>query len=182
MRNTGKQGFEDISASSGISAATGQYVSWGSGIYDFDNDGWLDILVFHGGICADAPRSSRSIADWATESLLMFRVMGCRAHVKTVARGACFGDYDNDGKVDAFLVNLGAPGTLLHNISQSKNHWLTVTLKGTKSNRDGVGARVELIAGEHKQRLPSASQDPDIFRKMMIGCTSALAPLLTLTC
>ena len=71
--------------------------------------------------------------------------------VKTVSRGACFADYDNDGKIDAFVVNLGAPATLLHNVSQNGNHWLTVKLKGKKSNRDGIGAHLELLAGGRKQ-------------------------------
>jgi hypothetical protein len=75
--------------------------------------------------------------------------------VKTVSRGACFADYDNDGKIDAFVVNLGAPATLLHNVTQNSNHWLTVKLKGNsqekKSNRDGIGARLELVAGGRKQ-------------------------------
>jgi hypothetical protein len=66
---------------------------------------------------------------------------------RTVARGACFADYDNDGKMDAFLVNLGAKGMLVHNISTNTGHWVAIKLKGTKSNRDGIGARVELYAG-----------------------------------
>jgi len=71
--------------------------------------------------------------------------------VKTVSRGACFADYDNDGKIDAFVVNLGAPATLLHNVTQNNNHWITVKLKGKKSNRDGIGAHLELLAGGRKQ-------------------------------
>src|SRR5208337_3378407 len=81
---------------------------------------------------------------------------------RTVARGACFADYINDGKVDAYLVNLGAPGTLLHNISTNSGHWIEIKLDGAmrpgdrssaagapgaKSNRDGIGARVEVFAG-----------------------------------
>jgi hypothetical protein len=56
MRNAGPSGFEDIGPSSGISQANAQYVSWGSGIYDFDNDGWLDILIFHGGLIHLVPQ------------------------------------------------------------------------------------------------------------------------------
>jgi hypothetical protein len=152
MRNTGKQGFEDISASSGISAATGQYVSWGSGIYDFDNDGWLDILVFHGGLIHLVPEEQSLYRGLGNGKFAdVSRDGGPVLDVKTVSRGACFADYDNDGKVDAFVVNLGAQGTLLHNVSKNANHWLTIVLKGTKSNRDGIGARVELTADGRKQ-------------------------------
>jgi hypothetical protein len=152
MRNTGKQGFEDISASSGISAATGQYVSWGSGIYDFDNDGWLDILVFHGGLIHLVPEEQSLYRGLGNGKFAdVSRDGGPVLDVKTVSRGACFADYDNDGKVDAFVVNLGAPGTLLHNVSKSTNHWLTIALRGTQSNRDGIGARVELTANGRKQ-------------------------------
>ena len=70
---------------------------------------------------------------------------------RTVARGACFADYDNDGKVDAYLVNLGAQGTLFHNVSTDAGHWIEIKLVGTKSNRDGIGARVEVVAGGKRQ-------------------------------
>jgi hypothetical protein len=79
------------------------------------------------------------------------REAGAALDVKTVSRGACFADYDNDGKIDAFVVNLGAPATLLHNVTQNSNHWLTVKLKGKKSNRDGIGAHLELLSGGRKQ-------------------------------
>jgi enediyne biosynthesis protein E4 len=152
MRNSGKQGFEDISASSGISAATGQYVSWGSGIYDFDNDGSLDILVFHGGLVHMVPQEHslyRGLGAGKFEDVS--REGGPVLDVKTVSRGACFADYDNDGRADAFVVNLGANGMLLHNTSHNKNHWITIALKGTKSNRDGIGARAELVVNGKKQ-------------------------------
>jgi hypothetical protein len=71
--------------------------------------------------------------------------------VRTTARGACFADYENNGKVDAFVVNLGSKGTLLHNASTNTGHWIAIKLKGTKSNRDGIGARIEVIAGGKRQ-------------------------------
>jgi hypothetical protein len=71
---------------------------------------------------------------------------------KSVGRGACFADYDNDGKVDAFLMNLGAPGVLLHNKTAGSGHWLAVRLIGTKSNRDGIGATVEVVANGMTQK------------------------------
>ncbi len=148
LRNLGKNGFEDISESAGISAASAQYVSWGSGIYDFDNDGLLDILIFHGGLIHMIPQEHSLFRGLGKGKFSdVSREAGPVFEVKTVARGACFADYDNDGKVDAFVVNLGAPGMLLHDVTANGNHWIAVKLKGTKSNRDGIGAAVELTAG-----------------------------------
>jgi hypothetical protein len=152
MRNLGKNGFEDISESAGISAASAQYVSWGSGIYDFDNDGLLDILIFHGGLIHMIPQEHSLFRGLGKGKFSdVSREAGPVFDVKTVARGACFADYDNDGKVDAFVVNLGAPGKLLHNVTSNGNHWIAVKLKGTKSNRDGIGAAVALTAGGRTQ-------------------------------
>jgi len=77
---------------------------------------------------------------------------GAVLQAKTVGRGACFADYDNDGKVDAYLVNLGGPGVLLHNVTAGTGHWLAIRLVGTKSNRDGIGAVVEVTANGMKQK------------------------------
>jgi enediyne biosynthesis protein E4 len=152
MRNNGNRQFDDIGATSGISPVTAQYVSWGTGIYDFDNDGLLDILTFHGGLIHLVPEEHSIFRGLGQGKFSdVSRTAGSVLDVKTVARGACFADYDNDGKVDAFLVNLGAAGTLIHNVSTNTGHWITLQLKGTKSNRDGIGASVEVIAGGKKQ-------------------------------
>ena len=146
--NTEKMGFDDIGATNGVSQANAQYVSWGSGIYDFDNDGLLDILIFHGGLIHLIPQEHtlfRGLGDGRFEDVS--REAGSVLSVRTVARGACFADYDNDGKMDAFVVNLGAKGTLVHNVSTNTGHWIAIKLKGSKSNRDGIGARVNVFAG-----------------------------------
>jgi enediyne biosynthesis protein E4 len=151
LRNTGANGFEDISAAAGISALSGQYVSWGSGIFDFDNDGLLDILIFHGGLVHMVPQEHsifRGIGE--AKFIDVSSAAGPVLDLKSVARGACFADYDNDGKVDAFVVNLGSPAVLVHNVSTT-NHWVSVRLRGRTSNRDGIGARVEVISAGHKQ-------------------------------
>ena len=75
-----------------------------------------------------------------------------RTGVKSVGRGAAFADYDNDGKMDAFLVNLGGPAILLHNTSPAAGHWIGVHLVGKKSNRDGIGAQIEVVAGGIRQQ------------------------------
>jgi hypothetical protein len=170
LRNEGNGNFEDVGASNGISQANAQYVSWGTGVYDFDNDGNLDILIFHGGLIhliSQEHTLFRGLGKGKFEDVSL--QAGPVLSQRTVARGACFADYMNDGKVGAFVVNLGARGTLLRNVSTNTGHWIDVKLvgamragdrgvapgpapnsvssAGAKSNRDGIGARVEVFAG-----------------------------------
>ncbi len=152
LRNTGKMSFEDLGATNGVSQANAQYASWGTGIYDFDNDGLLDILIFHGALIQLIPQEHtlfRGIGDGKFADVS--REAGPVLSIRTTARGACFADYENNGKVDAFVVNLGSKGTLLHNVSTNTGHWIAIKLKGTKSNRDGIGARVEVFAAGKRQ-------------------------------
>ena len=119
LRNMGKQGFDDIGASNGVSQTNAQYVSWGTGVYDFDNDGLLDILIFHGG--ADSPDSAGAYAvsrvgRW--EVCRCFGVGGTGAErADDGARRVFLQTTTTTGKMDAFVVNLGARGTLAHNVS-----------------------------------------------------------------
>ena len=148
LRNTGKLAFEDIGASNGVSQANAQYVSWGTSLYDFDNDGILDLLIFHGGLIHLIPQEHTLFKGLGSGRFAdVSETAGAVINERTVARGACFADYDNDGKVDAFLVNLGAKAKLVHNVSASTDHWLAIKLVGTRSNRDGIGTKVEIFAG-----------------------------------
>ena len=147
-QNTGKLTFEDIGASNGVSQANAQYVSWGTSLYDFDNDGLLDLLIFHGGLIHLIPQEHTVFKGLGNARFAdVSETAGSVINERTVARGACFADYDNDGKVDAFLVNLGAKAKLVHNVSTGTGHWLAIKLVGTRSNRDGIGAKVEIFAG-----------------------------------
>jgi hypothetical protein len=161
LKNIGDLRFKDITESAGISQANAQYTSWASGVYDYDNDGLKDILIFHGGLIHMVPEEHSVFQNLGGEK---FRDVSATAGPildnKTVARGGCFADYDNDGKMDAFVVNLGAPASLLHNVTQTTNHWLMVKLEGTRSNRDGIGAKVELVANgvtQYAQRVAGSS-------------------------
>lgn len=152
LRNQGNLTFEDTGAANGISQATAQYVSWGSGVYDFDNDGHLDILIFHGGLIHLIPQEHTLFRGLGGGHFDDVSLQGGQVlNTRSVARGSCFADYDNDGKVDAYVVNLGAQGTVLHNTSTDTGHWIAFKLVGTKSNRDGIGARIEIVSGGRRQ-------------------------------
>jgi hypothetical protein len=151
-RNLGGMLFDDITERAGISQLAAQYVSWGTGAHDFDNDGLLDIFIVHGGLVHMVPQEHAVFRNagkgrFLDASATAGPFFDARTGVKSVGRGAAFGDYDNDGKVDVFLMNLGGPATLLRNTSTAAGHWIAVRLVGRKSNRDGIGAQVEVVAG-----------------------------------
>jgi hypothetical protein len=140
--------FTDVSDKSGISQFVGRTMGVTAADYDFDNDGLLDILIFHGGLIHLIPQEHTVFKGLGNGHFAdVSQDAGSVLSTRTTARGACFADYDNDGKVDAFLVNLGGKGTLVHNVSTNTGHWLALKLKGSKSNRDGIGAKVEVFAG-----------------------------------
>src|SRR4051794_29757832 len=152
LKNTGKLEFEDVTQKAGIAQLSAQYVSWGTGVHDFDNDGHDDLFVVHGGLVHLVPQEHsvfRNVGGGSFEDVSS--AAGAFFEQKSVGRGAAFADYDNDGRVDCLIVNLGAPAFLLRNTSPAAGHWLSIRLVGRKSNRDGIGARVEVSAGGRRQ-------------------------------
>jgi hypothetical protein len=152
MKNVGQLRFADVTQAAGIAQLAAQYVSWGTGVHDFDNDGRDDIFAVHGGLIHMIPQEHsvfRGLGGGKFEDVS--RAAGAFFARKSVGRGAAFADYDNDGRVDAFIVNLGGPAFLLHNVSPAGGHWIALKLVGRKSNRDGIGARVEVVAGGQRQ-------------------------------
>jgi hypothetical protein len=157
FRNLGGLQFEDITAKAGISPLAAQYVSWGTTAQDFDNDGLPDVFIVHGGLIHLVPQEHsifRNLGKWKFEDVSSTAgpFFGAKTGVKSVGRGGAFADYDNDGRMDAFIVNLGAPAVLLRNTTAGAGHWVGVRLVGKKSNRDGIGAKIEVVAGGVRQQ------------------------------
>jgi hypothetical protein len=159
--NPGPEGFFlDTTVETGVATVSGQYVAWGSGFFDFDNDGWKDFFVVNGGLHWLVPMEDSLLRNNGDST---FTDVSSRAgsyfKIKKVGRGACFADYDNDGYQDAFIVVLGGKGFLLRNVppASGRHHWLTIKLVGTRSNRDGFGTKLEAIAGGLKQTIEAVS-------------------------
>jgi hypothetical protein len=159
-RNMGRGIFEDASTRTGVQLASRAFVGFGVALLDFDNDGDLDLFAANGHILDNASQI-REGAQYAQRKLLFENNRGLfkenaagHGAVLTkpqVSRGLAVGDYDNDGALDLLVTNCGGAPSLLHNEGASKNSWLTVKLVGTKSNSNGIGARIELVAGPTKQ-------------------------------
>jgi hypothetical protein len=149
----GKAGFEDVSERTGLSRFSMPHSGWGMKFVDYDNDGWKDIFVAQGHvldtISIDFPgipyqqkllllRNERgSFADVSGRSGPVFEV-------GRAARGAAFGDFNRDGFVDVALNNNDGPATLLRNVGR-ENNWIRIETVGTISNRDGIGALVQVV-------------------------------------
>jgi hypothetical protein len=159
--NKGKDGFEDVSWNSHIAQPSHPYVGWGTGFFDMDNDGWLDIFVANGHVYPQVD----TIPDAAhfRQPMLLFRnnrdgtfdevasAAGLNAGPLQSRRGAAFGDINNDGCMDIVTLNWGQPPSLLLNHCQNGNHRVLFKLLGTKSNRLAIGARVTVRAGSLTQ-------------------------------
>src|SRR5262245_47402951 len=156
-RNQGNGTFLETTWPSGVGEATMRALGWGAGFQDFDNDGFLDLFFVNGHVYpevdghglderyAERNHVLRGRGDGAFTDVTS--AAGADVSVPWVGRGAAFGDYDEDGKVDVVVSNVNARPLLLHNESPSAGHWLAVRLVGRDSNRDGLGARVTARLG-----------------------------------
>lgn len=160
-RNLGGGLFEDVTSATGAGAGTFHQVEWGNGLVDFDNDGDRDLFMACGHLQDTIERWDDS-ARYAARNLLLenngrgrFTDVSSRAGdglaVELSSRGAAFDDLDGDGDLDVVVLNARREPTLLRNDSPARNHWITVRLRGSRSNRDGVGARIRVVAGDLTQ-------------------------------
>ena len=157
FRNQGKGLFEDVTRVSKAGEGTLRYVKWGVGIIDFDNDAHRDLFVACGHL-HDNVHLFDSTTLYECPSVVLRNTGGAKFQnvseqtgngttVKRSARGAAFDDLDNDGDIDVVILNARREPTILRNDSAA-GHWIRVQLTGTKSNRDGIGARVTVFAGD----------------------------------
>ena len=157
-RNLGDGLFEDVGFSSGASAGMGHTVQWGNDFADFDNDGNRDLYVALGHLMDNVELWDKRASYLATNVLMknlgngkfvdVSESGGDGMKVKLSSRGVAFDDLDNDGGVDVVVLNSRREPTILRNESPNRGHWLQVQLRGTKTNRDGVGAHVKVFARE----------------------------------
>jgi len=149
--NRGKY-FEDRTAQSKLAVVCGQYTGWGGLLFDYDNDGYLDVFIANGNAHHEYTEEDvlmrndgkGGFVDVAAKSGAYFRE-------KHVGRGSAYGDFDNDGDLDLLVVNLNASPKLLRNDSGKVNRWLTVECKLAGGQSDAVGARVTVKTGSLAQ-------------------------------
>ena len=164
FRNT-KGTFEYVSDSQGIAAATMTHSGWGAKFADFDDDGWKDLFVAQGHVMDNIQLTQPSVR-YLEAPLLLRNVRGNFADVsarsgdlfreKLAARGAAFGDLNNDGYVDVVLNNNDGPPVIAQN-RPGKNHWILIDTIGTASNRDGIGARVKIVSETGQEQYAMVS-------------------------
>jgi hypothetical protein len=151
-QNQGGGVFTDMAYPSGISIAAGQFVGWSSSFIDFDNDGDVDIFKVNGELKHLYGQEDQVFENLDGEKFRDASVdLGAYFQEELVGRGACFGDYDNDGDLDGYIVNLDDHGVLLRNNRGNENNWISFLLVGTESNRDAIGASVSITAGGKPQ-------------------------------
>jgi hypothetical protein len=157
--------FTYATNSSGVGQITLLYSGWGTHFVDADNDGLLDLFVAQSHVLDTIERTNPYLK-YKQTPLLMLNTGKGFVNVSATAgpafgsaligRGAAFGDLNNDGQIDAVVAVLDGSPALLRN-NGTKNHWLGLSLVGSKSNRDGIGARVTITDGAGKQQIFDAN-------------------------
>jgi len=155
-RNNGDGTFEDATFSAKLGYHAYHMSGFGTRFLDYDNDGWRDIFIANGHVLDNITLFHADAA--YAEKKLMFRnvhgvfepvgdLLGSDFALPRVSRAAAIADFDNDGDLDILVTNNGQAPQLLRNDGGNRKHWLEVRLAGTRSNRDGIGALVKVVAG-----------------------------------
>jgi enediyne biosynthesis protein E4 len=159
FKNDGKGAFTEVTSQSGMTASSNPMAGYSPNVGDFDNDGWKDLFVSRGHvqspnmagrIAIDQPNTVfRNLGDGKWSALTAeagFTALPPRRH-----RGAAVADFNRDGKLDLVVTALSAPAEIWMNDGPDSHHWIELSLEGTKSNRDGIGAKIRISAGGQMQ-------------------------------
>ena len=153
--NSGHGLFESSSYPSGLGFQTLRMSGWGVGAYDFDNDGHKDLFTANSHVSENADFYGR---ERYRQPNALFRNLrngqfedvtpqaGSALQSAAAHRGCAFGDLNNDGRIDAVVSAIGEPAKVLYNVCSSENHWILIQLQGSKSNRDGIGAKIKITS------------------------------------
>ncbi len=168
-RNDGEGNFTDTAYQDGIAEPTVPFLGWGTGFFDYDNDGWLDLFMVNGHVYPKVDAQNWGTT-WAQRPLLFHSNAGKLTLVPAVegtglakvatARGMAFGDLFNDGHIDVVVNNMDSPPSLFRNVVKNGNHWIAFRLVGAASSgagkpgspRDAVGTRMYVTANGFTQR------------------------------
>jgi hypothetical protein len=158
-RNNGDGTFSDVTFAAGMGLNT-RWLGWGTEFFDFDNDSWPDLLLVNGHVYPEVDTHNLGTSYHQPRVLYRNDGDGTFADIsakagpafaqKLAGRGLAVGDLWNDGRLSAVITNMNAPPSLLVNETRYPHHWVTFRTVGTKSNRDGVGARITLQLGERR--------------------------------
>lgn len=160
-RNLGRKGFLDVSAETRIGQPSKPFVGWGTGFFDFDNNGLLDVLVVNGHVYPQTELSKSKTQTGFKQRFLLHRNLGNGKFEDVTnasglddfplfsSRGTAFGDLNNDGLVDAVVTNLGERPTVLLNTTKTSNRSVTIRLREAK-NKGAIGSRVILSTEKRK--------------------------------
>jgi hypothetical protein len=154
FRNNGDGSFRDATNQSGLGSATLAFSGWSTRFFDFDNDGWKDLFVAQSHVMDTIEKTSPNLKYQEPPLLLrnesghFVRVIAGEVFRQDWAgRGAAFGDIDNDGDIDIAVSNVGQKAYVLRNDGGNRKNWIGIQTVGTKSNRDGIGARIKVVSG-----------------------------------
>jgi hypothetical protein len=184
-RNLGDGQFQDVTGAAGLTALSSRLTAWGTGVFDFDNDGYKDLFTANSDILDNAMElAHRPFALpnglFRNKGNLTFEDLSLKAgasfSVPAPHRGAAFGDLNNDGKIDIVVTVLNGPPEIMMNRTNNKNHWIILKLIGVKSNRDGLGTKVKIttaLGSQYNQATTAVGYNSSSDKRVHFGLGTA---------